>query len=91
MSKAKPPHPHSARERQALWRVVERGVKSLVKNGDIEELTAREYVVGYLTKLLSEAGFIQSTDSSKADRPARVASLRPGGTNGRGARRAGVA
>lgn len=36
-----------------LWRRLDRAIGALRKNGDIEELTARRYIVGYLAKTVS--------------------------------------
>jgi hypothetical protein len=41
-------HPYAAYEGSEIWQVLERAVDALVKNGDIKELTARRYIVGYL-------------------------------------------
>jgi hypothetical protein len=45
------------REFQA-WRVVEVAVARLVANGDLEEKTARKYLVGYIVKELEESGLL---------------------------------
>jgi G:T/U-mismatch repair DNA glycosylase len=46
-------HPYQKFENTPLWRTVYKAVDDLVENGDIEEKTHRNYVVGYLCKLLS--------------------------------------
>ena len=57
---SKSTNPYKAFEKTDAWRVLDRGIKDLVKNGDVEEHTARQYIVGYLTKLLSEAGISET-------------------------------
>ncbi|MGB7157273.1 MAG: hypothetical protein WBD40_04350 [Tepidisphaeraceae bacterium] len=49
-------HPYRAFEKDEIWRALEKGIKALAKNGDLEERTARTHIVGYLTRLLKEAG-----------------------------------
>jgi hypothetical protein len=46
-------HPYKEYEASALWQVVEQAIDSLVKNGDIEEKTHRNYIVGYICKSVS--------------------------------------
>jgi hypothetical protein len=48
-------HPYKKFENTPLWSVVNKGIKDLVENNDIEETTNREYIVGYLCKLISES------------------------------------
>lgn len=47
-------HPYTAYARTPIWQVVEKAIDDLVENGDLAELTRREYIVGYLTKQLAE-------------------------------------
>ncbi|MGA2585009.1 MAG: hypothetical protein ABSG31_17185 [Tepidisphaeraceae bacterium] len=47
-----------------VQRVLEKGMEALVKNGDIDEKTARSHIVGYLAQILNEAG-IEKTPSKK--------------------------
>lgn len=58
-------HPYQELEGHAAWRVVNRAIDKLVANGDIQESTAREYIVGYLLESLEKAGQL-------AHRPATV-------------------
>lgn len=37
-----------------VWKVVERAISDLVKNGDLIERTRRDYIVGYICKKLRE-------------------------------------
>ncbi|WP_172645602.1 hypothetical protein [Domibacillus tundrae] len=48
-------HPYEKFESTALWEIINKGIDSLVENNDIEETTRREYIVGYLCALISEA------------------------------------
>jgi hypothetical protein len=56
MSKARyHKHPYAAYEGSPLWKVVNKAIAELVKNGDLSETTAHPYVVGYICKKISEA------------------------------------
>ena len=44
------PHPYVKHEGTPLWRAVERAIADLVENGDLTELTHRNYIVGYICK-----------------------------------------
>jgi hypothetical protein len=46
------PHPYLAWERTPLWRAVEKAVADLVKNQDLVENEYREYIVGYICKIV---------------------------------------
>jgi len=50
--KSKLSHPYEEFEKTRLWRVLNKGILDLVKNKDLVETTGREYVVGYLCKVL---------------------------------------
>lgn len=86
-----PRHPYEQYEQEAVWRVLERGIKAMVKNGDIGENTAREYVVGYLAKLLTDAGFRQVSELRSGDRTLRVVEVKENGGRVEERKRAGVA
>ncbi len=43
-------HPYKEFEATILWRTVEKQIADLVKNGDIRELTPREYIVGSICR-----------------------------------------
>ncbi len=45
---------------EPAWRIIERGIRDLVRNTDLEERTPRQYVVGYLCKLLRESGVLRT-------------------------------
>ena len=47
-------HPYERWEKTATWKHVARAVSDLLRNGDIELTTAREYVVGYICKTVLE-------------------------------------
>jgi hypothetical protein len=51
--KAKLPHPYKQFEKTGLWKALNKGILDLVKNQDLKEITRREYIVGYLCKLLT--------------------------------------
>jgi hypothetical protein len=46
-------HPYTEVEGSVLWRTVEKAISALVKNGDLKEFTAREYIVGYVCQTLA--------------------------------------
>lgn len=45
-------HPYKALEGSPTWERVDLAISALVKNGDLKETTRREYVVGYICKVL---------------------------------------
>lgn len=47
-------NPYQKYENTMLWRAIERGIADLAENGDLTETTARQHIVGYLTKLATE-------------------------------------
>ncbi|MFB5086359.1 hypothetical protein PGC35_03920 [Psychrobacillus sp. PGGUH221] len=47
-------HPYEIFEGTNLWDIINKGINDLVENNDIEETTQREYIVGYLCKLINE-------------------------------------
>ena len=51
--KSKHSHSYEDFEKTRLWKALNKGILDLVKNKDIEEITRREYVVGYLCKVLT--------------------------------------
>jgi hypothetical protein len=46
------PHPYKGFEGTRLWKAVNKGIGDLVENQDLNEKTQREYIVGYLCKIL---------------------------------------
>jgi hypothetical protein len=59
-------HPYERFEGSILWQTIEQGIAALVKNGDLEELTPREYIVGSICQAI--AGGKDSTDSALGTR-----------------------
>jgi len=49
-------HPYKELKGTRTWKVVNRAINALVVNQDLVEKTPREYIVGYLTKKLSDEG-----------------------------------
>jgi len=45
-------HPYRRWERTPLWRAVEKALSDLVKNQDLVENEYREYIVGYICKVV---------------------------------------
>lgn len=48
-------YPYKQYETEPIWAVINKGISDLVENGDIEEKTARQYIVGYLCKVILES------------------------------------
>ena len=46
-------HPYKEFEKTQLWRIINNAVDELIKNQDIELNTRKEYVIGYLCKILT--------------------------------------
>jgi hypothetical protein len=53
--KSKPQHPYGKFEGTGLWRAVNKGIHDLVENQDLNETARREYIVGYLCKVLTQS------------------------------------
>jgi hypothetical protein len=48
-------NPYEIYKGMDLWKIVDGSVADLVENGDIVEMTRRDYIVGYLCKNLQQA------------------------------------
>jgi hypothetical protein len=48
-------HPYKHFENTPLWIIINKAIEDLVENNDIEEKTPREYIVGYISKLIKES------------------------------------
>jgi hypothetical protein len=46
-------HPYLRFENTPLWRAVNTAINDLIENQDVKETAPREYVVGYICKILS--------------------------------------
>ncbi|UPW84717.1 hypothetical protein [Lysinibacillus sp. Ag94] len=46
-------HPYKKYETTELWHIISEAIGELVANQNIEEMTSREYIVGYLCAKLS--------------------------------------
>jgi hypothetical protein len=53
MSESRKHHPYMKFEGSVLWRTVSKEIVALVKNGDLKELTAREYIVGSICQAIA--------------------------------------
>jgi hypothetical protein len=51
--KSDPPHPYKEFEKTGLWKALNKGIRDLVENQDLKETERREYIVGYLCKVLT--------------------------------------
>jgi hypothetical protein len=45
-------HPYEKFEESKLWNLIENALNDLIKNQDLELTTRKEYVVGYLCKII---------------------------------------
>jgi|GraSoi2013_100cm_1033763.scaffolds.fasta_scaffold160115_2 hypothetical protein len=52
--KSDPPHPYKEFEKTGLWKALNKGISDLVENQDLKEIERREYIVGYLCKVLTQ-------------------------------------
>lgn len=46
-------HPYVAYQKSPVWKKLDQAIDALVSNGDLKEMTRREYIVGYLVQALS--------------------------------------
>ena len=53
--KSDPPHPYKEFEKTGLWKALSKGIRDLVENQDLKEIERREYIVGYLCKVLTRS------------------------------------
>jgi hypothetical protein len=53
-TRERPEHPYGSYTGTAEWAVIDRALVDLVRNQDIVERTAHEYIVGYLCRALAE-------------------------------------
>jgi hypothetical protein len=52
--KSDSPHPYKGFEKTGLWEALNKGIQDLVGNQDLKEIARREYIVGYLCKVLTQ-------------------------------------
>jgi hypothetical protein len=48
-------HPYKKFENTPLWNIINKAIDDLVENDDIEEKSKREYIVGYISKVINES------------------------------------
>jgi hypothetical protein len=65
-------HPYQHLEKDPLWRELNKAIAALVKNGDVEERTARTHIVGYLVQALHASKALSNGDA-KSRRVIRIA------------------
>ena len=51
--KSDPSHPYKEFEKTGLWKALNKGIQDLVRNQDLKEIERREYIVGYLCKVVT--------------------------------------
>jgi len=51
--KSDPPHPYKEFEKTALWKALSKGICDLAENQDLKVISGREYIVGYLCRVLT--------------------------------------
>jgi hypothetical protein len=76
-------HPYEKYQNLKVWKVISKGIADLEANGDIEQKTATVYIVGYLSKLLSDKGLIdvgESRTDTKSSIRGRVCKIPGQGT-----------
>ncbi|NHC39379.1 hypothetical protein G6549_05335 [Bacillus sp. MM2020_1] len=52
-------HPYKQFENTPLWNIINKAIAELVENDDIELKTQKEYIVGYISKLLIESNIVK--------------------------------
>ena len=72
---SEPKHPYQDYEDTPVWAVVQKALRDLKKNGDLDLKTAETYVVGYVAKALDEASFRQVLQLRRGDKPAGLAEV----------------
>ncbi len=65
-------HPYQHLENDSLWRAIEKAIKALARNGDLEEKTARTHIVGFLAEQLREAGVESANGTEKRTRVIKI-------------------
>lgn len=65
-------HPYQEYEGHAAWDIVEQAVNDLIENGDLEAITPRAYIVGYMIKRLADEEMLTPQQPSSASLAAAV-------------------
>lgn len=60
MSTSESNHPYTEFENSPLWVVIDDTIAELEENRDLELTTARQYVIGYLCKKITEMELIST-------------------------------
>lgn len=47
-------HPYELYENSSNWKIIKEALEELILNNDVELMTPKEYVIGYLCKALKE-------------------------------------
>jgi hypothetical protein len=58
------PFPYERFEGTKAWQVLDLAFDDLVKNNDLQELTHRRYLIGYLLEALTKEGVTQDPSES---------------------------
>ena len=58
-------HPYMQYEALRVWSVLDRAIDELVENKDLQETTARRYIVGFLCKALDDAGLVDKLQTGR--------------------------
>lgn len=48
-------HPYEENKGTQIWKVISEGIENFVETNELEEVTQREGIVGYLCKLINES------------------------------------
>jgi len=79
---SKSTHPYKKYEAQPLWAVIDRAIRDLSRNGDIQEQTNRAYIVGFLCKQIIESKSNGKTRSNRNGAGRRALQAMHGGIGG---------
>ena len=59
-------HPYQQYESTEVWRAVDAAINALAKNGDVNEATAHDYIVGYICQQLDRAKVLKDAAARNA-------------------------
>lgn len=73
-------HPYHNLESLPLWKVVEKGIRDLNQNGDLDQTTASRYIIGYLVQQILASGLVDGVTDRRPrprKRVSKIVMLRP--------------
>lgn len=55
-------HPYIKFESMRAWEVLDKSIDDLIHNDDLEPKTSKQYIIGYIMKMLSENGCLNEDE-----------------------------